>query len=281
MKNKYLIFGMVLLALIAIPVVSATCTYSTETNSTDYFGISDSGVNVTTMSDVQLFSTYTFFTPRLNFTRNVTDSFLGGNTTVYSYIMWKTPINFSSSLVVMNGSTVLGSGNYSLRNLTGTQWVLDWTNNNYKGASINIYFNRTFIKNVDDIVIAPEEIYMGSVVADWLVQNTPAAYGTDKEFQFTTTSPGNMGPFVNVSNWAVGWSYTEKDCVDQGCSNPVNNTLFNVLATFFMIGMAIFIVFQLKNGADAKMIIGAAIAFLVMLIGLAILSGMISSICAV
>jgi len=192
--------------------IAGTCSYITGSDGSDYFSISDSGINTTVMGADQLWTGWDYFTPRLNFTRNVSEQFYGTNNGAYSYFSWKTPNNFSTTLQVMNGSNVVSSTNYSLRNLTATQWVLDWKDSRYNVTLLTVYFNRVFIKNVDDIVLTPSDIYLGATTSSFLVQSTPVAYGDDKTFQFTMVSPGQLGQFVNVSNWAVGWDYTNRTC---------------------------------------------------------------------
>ena len=271
--NKLSVLFIMLLVL-GIGFVSAEAcyeyAYTSNSNSTDYTSISSSYVNTTVMGDDMLWTGWSFFTPRLNFTRNVTDAFTGGNLTVYSYFMWKTPINFSSSLVVRNSTVTIGSGNYSLRNISATQWVLNWTQNNYTGQNITVYFNRTFVKNVDNITGSPSDIYIGATKSYFLVENTIVDYGDDKEFQFTLPSPDQLGQFINVSDWAVGWTYTNRTCLTT-CENE-ESTLINffnviiVLIGIFLIlaGLYLFKEGILQNEAIIYYVVGLIIWFVFM-----------------
>jgi hypothetical protein len=233
--NKNIYIGMLMfVCLVGFVSAGQVCTngVSTTTDGSDYFGISDSGVNTSVVSVDNLWTSWDYFTPRLNFTRNVTEQFYGTMNTTYSYFSWKTPLNFSSSLVVLNGTTVIPASNYSLRNLTATQWVLDWKDSRYNTTLVTVYFNRTFIKNVDDIVLNPSAIYIGATRSSFLVESTPTAYGDDKTFQFTTVSPGQLGEFINVSNWAIGWNLDVRIC--ESCSSGETG-LFNAMKVFLIL----------------------------------------------
>ena len=240
--NKKLLTYMFMFVVLSISVLGA-CTYSTYEDGSDYFGISSSYVNTTLINSNQKWIDWAFFTPRLNFTRNVTDFFYGANKGSYSYFSWKTPLNFSSTLTVKNGSNVVSPTNYSLINISATTWVLNWSDGRYNTTLLNVSFNRTFIKNVDDIVLAPENIYLGATRSSFLVESTPVAYGDDKEFQFTLPSPGQLGEFINVSNWAVGWDVTNQTCTlgDDGCSAGASS-IWGLLAMIVVAGFLLYLV---------------------------------------
>lgn len=237
MNYKKLIFSIFLVLCLSSYVFAETgqvCSngVSTTNDSSDYFAISSSGVNTSVVSVDNKWTSWRFFTPRLNFTANVSEQFYGTMNTSYSYFSWKTPINFSSSLIVLNGTTTIPSSNYSLRNISSTQWVLDWRDSRYNGTLVTVYFNRTFIKNVDDIVLSPSDIYIGATTSSFLVESTPSAYGEDKTFQFNGVSPGNLGPYVNRTNWAVGWNMDVRTC--ESCSSSETG-LFTAIRVFLIL----------------------------------------------
>lgn len=86
---------------------------------------------------------------------------------------------------------------------------------------------------------------------------------------------------LNVSglpgDYFIVGSYTPT--TSGACESAVNLTIFNILATMFMIGMAIFIVFLLIKNPDPKMVVYGVVAFLIMLVGLAITNSLISGLC--
>ena len=251
MKSKNLIIGLFLiLCLSSFVSASQVCNngVSTTTGASDYFDISDSGVNTSVVSVDNLWTSWNYFTPRLNFTRNVTDQFYGTNNGSYSYFSWFTPLNFSSSLIIRNGTTVINPSNYSLRNISATQWVLDWKVSTYNTTLLTANFNRTFIKNVDDIVLTPSAIYLGATTSSFLVQNTPSAYGDDKTFQFNGVSAGNLGPYVNVSNWAVGWNMDVRTC--EACSSSETGLFTAFRIVLIVIGLLILVtgLYLFKSG---------------------------------
>jgi len=47
-----------------------------------------------------------------------------------------------------------------------------------------------------------------------------------------------------------------------------------------MIGMLVFIVYSLMNGADGKVVVFAVVAFFIMLVALSIINSLIKGICA-
>lgn len=279
MKKNYglLLTGLFILALMT-SIVSATCTYTTQTGGTDYFGVVTTASNITEMNSTSAFDSYTAFTPRLNFTSMVNETNLHGvNAGQTITLKWTSITTLTTgNLSVYNGTTLISPSNYTL-NQTGTTLYLNFTDSRYNtSTTINYNFTRLFVKNVDDLAASPSSTYTGATLADFLNQNTPTTYGENKTFNLTSI----LGAQVNNQNWAVEWTYTEKACVDQGCSAGVNHTIFNTIATIFLIGMLVFIGFMLYNGSDAKMIVAAVIAFFVMLIALVIINGLITSICA-
>jgi hypothetical protein len=272
-KNNYnllSIFVILFVALMSVGLVSAGhYDYVTGSDSTDVFSINTGGVNTTNVNANQQWTSWNFFTPRLNFTKNVSDSFIGGNTSVYNYIMWKNLYNFTPTLKVYNGSArqLVGSGNYSLRNITSTQWVLDWLFNNYTNQNISINFNKNFTKNVDDITQSPSNIYIGATKESFLVENSPD-WGVNKSFQFTGISAGNLGEYINNTNWAIGWTYTNRTYDPlNGTANCTDNehNLWMLILLIVLIGFLIYAVAMIPNGGflDIAKVILLAVALMI------------------
>jgi hypothetical protein len=285
--NMKWFFGLMVLALL-LPFVNATCTYDSKTDGgADYFGVNTATVNTTVISDTQLFGSYTAFTPRLNFTVPVYDSIVGKAAGATSDLHWETQLNVSPTIVLTNATSgvVVGTGNYTVVNTSTRRWVINWTTSTFSGSDINVTFNRTFVKcsptvttpTCDDLVTSPSTVYTASSTNNWLTFAGGGSYGADETFKLNSASVGNS---VSGKNWAVTWDYTEKTCEDQGCSTPVNKTLFGVVVTLFVIGMLVFLGFSIYNGADMKTIVYVVVGFVVMLVAMAIINGLITSICA-
>jgi len=263
------------LGLVSAATTPSSCTYTTATGGADFFGVNTASVNTTAVSDSVLIGSFSAFTPRLNFTRNVTDVLLGGNTTVVSYFNWLTPVNFSSTLVLHNNSELIGAANYSLTNPSGNLWAIVWVNANYKDKNITANFNRTFIKNVDDVVVSPGSIYLGANTASFITQSTPAEYGVAKTFELSM----EQGQYANNSNWAVEWSETTRsNCLS--CTSGVDGTLFTVIVTIFIIGILVFVAYSMINGAlSTELVVGAVIAVILMLVAMSIINSTIHAVC--
>jgi len=259
MKNKVLIWGIGILMLIvmSISVLGIGCTYTTVTGGTDYFGVNKDTVNTTTMTSDQSFGSYTFFTPRLNFTKPVNDTLTtGGAVGGCVDTGWSSYLNVTTSLVLLNGSNTVAASNYTFAwlNQSAGQWCINFTDARYSTTSLKVLFNRTFVKNVDDLIVCPACIRTGP--GSFLVQNTPATYGDAKTFRFDGTS---NGVFLNDSNWAVGWTYTQRTCT--GGTNPdaiqgisgLKVTLFaafGLLAVLLLAIVAFAVIKLLQGGAD-------------------------------
>lgn len=222
----FFVVGIVIMAAMqTTTAVAGDCTFTVSSDSTDYFAVNNFSVNTTAMADDELFGSYSFMTPRLNFTRNVTDVIIGGNTTVNSSFHWINLINFSSTLVCLNGSFVIPASNYTLRSGAGNLWFLTWNNNSFYGYNITCNYNKTFVKNFDDFFNSSLTIYNGSTTSQFITQNSATTYGADKTFILT-----NLGNYVNNSNWAVGWTKTTKTCPTNEANTAANTSITNVIA---------------------------------------------------
>jgi hypothetical protein len=257
-----------LMFLFCLGSVSAElCSYSTTAGGSDFFGVNTRSTNTTAVGNASIFiSSFTAFTPRLNFSRLVGESITGGNVTVPSYFTWLTPINFSSTLSVFNTTGgLIDPSNYTLLNVSSTRWELSWNVNNYFGLELNVTFNRTFVKNVDDLVASPALLKLGAVTSDFIIQNSPTDYGVEKTFMFDGDSLA-LGRYINSTNWAVTWGQTEKyDCYTPdacvGTGSTLLNTILPLMVLLMMLGLCVGLF--VLGGMDTKAIVFAVIAFLV------------------
>lgn len=231
-KNLFLLLGLVLL----IPLVSAECSYSSETNGTDYFVVNIDSVNTTAMGTDQLFVDYTFMTPRLNFTRVVNQTLTvgaNGSTSQIGWLFWDNLCN--TTMVIKNGTTNITAANYTYVwvNKTGGRAAVQWLTSVFNNSpSVVMSCNRTFTKNVDDLIASDTTINQYYTKEDWLIENSPTNYGDDKTFRLNGSS---LGGFANNSNWAVGWSYTERTC--DTCSGGDIVMLGVMKIVLFLIGV--------------------------------------------
>lgn len=250
MKNKWTMIPILMVMLVlgtqgVLALTSCTgYTYDTSgTDGTDYFGITTTAYNTTTMVSTdttdKLWTGFSFFTPRLNVTKAVNETVTGGNTTNPVTLKWKsteTPLEVS----VRNGSTVLGTGNYTIYSGGSNTWILNHTNNNYLGNTLLVVRNRTFVKNVDDIVLNPSDIYTGATTRDFLMYNSTIGYGDTLYFQFNSTS---LGRYIIGTNWAVGWTYTTRTCaaIDQTSITGINNAKTTIFAALALLSVLLII----------------------------------------
>lgn len=282
MSTKHFIMTLFLLAFLPL-FAYGYCTPNSylTAGGTDYFFVNTFATNTTAMNDTQLFVAYTAFTPRLNFTKPVNQTSTAGNTTVSVGLTWFVYNNINSSLVVtLANGTLIDAGNYSwvwINQLAGTS-ALTWLSDEFSGQAIVLNFNRTFVKNVDDLTVPATTVKSDTTMASWLTTNTPANYGDDKTFQLNR-GVGGYGGFVNNTNWAVTWNFRGQTCDTTACSG-VNNIIVSTLVTIFLIGILVFIAFMAYSGnLSTPVIVGAVVAVIFLLIGLAIINGLLSNLC--
>lgn len=228
--------------VLALGSVLAACVTTTTSSGTDYLGVTTTSTNETAMTSDQIFVGYTYFTPRLNFTRAVNETFTGGvNGSVYT-ITWRTLNDYSTSLVLYNKSnySVIPASNYTYTFLANGSSNITWKTNFYNGSTIVVEFNRTFVKNVDDLVVAPQLIKTGAVVDDFLGFGGGTDYGVSKTFFFNS---GVLGNYLKVSNWAVGWDYGQRVCTgtDVSTTAGINNTKTLAYAGFALLAVMILV----------------------------------------
>lgn len=271
MKNKmfvYLFLGLLCLGIVS--AVDTTCTaysYVVYNDSTDYRGVNTATVNTTVMAENQSFREYNFFTPILNFTVPVNDSFTGLNLGQTYTTKWKSPINSSASFRLFNGTTLVSATNYTLV-YTASGYVINFTTSNFNTTTLIYTFNRTFIKNVEDLVLSPEDIYTGGTVGDFLVQSTPTGFGDDKTFRL---NPDSVGVYVNVSNWAVGWELSNRTCTTLGygdgqCTASEHN-LWAIVGLVVLCGFILYLVGSAEGGAFGSITFIVTLVIEILLIG--------------
>ena len=286
MKNKKMFLGIIaLIVMLAMSTIALGigCTYTSTADGSDFFNVNTANVNTTTtLTDDQLFEGLTAFTPRLNFTKEVNETFTGVTDGSYNVLSWRfSKLSDNSTIVLYNGSNVVAAGNYTFawQNTTTGTWIITWHGNDYNGSTIRATFTRTFVKNVDDLVVSPNLLNKDASTAYFLTQNTPTAYGDEKTFKFNSLLLGN---YVNNTNWAVTWTYTQRVCT--GGQNPsaiagiggLKVTLFaafGLLAVLLLAMIAWGIIQVLKSGGtDVLMplvllgISGAIILFVAVII---------------
>lgn len=207
--------------------VGGDCTSVLYTDGgSDYFGVNNLSTNTTVMADNQLFGTYTAFTPRLNFTKNVSEVFTAGLAGSNNSLRWSNPQNFSNTLYLFNGTTLISSTNYTLLNSSATNWYINWKVSTYNGTSITVWFMRNFTKNVDDLVLNYTQIYTGSSVSSFLTFGGGTDYGVDKTFKLASS---DLGDYLTGSNWAVTWSYYNRTCVTTTGNSAANSSITSTI----------------------------------------------------
>ena len=267
-KTFNILLMLLALTILTSTVVSAECgAYSTAsgTDGTDYFGVNTNGTNTTIMGTEQVFGAYTFFTPRLNFTKNVSQSYTGGTNQTVHYFQWTSLTSTcNDSLILFNGTALVDRTNFTflwINQTTGT-WALKDLTSLYNGSSLRYICNRTFVKNVDDLIASPQLVYTDALTSNYfLTQNTATSYGDDKTFILSTTY---FNQILNTSNWAVGWTYTNRTCIaptiDSSTYQGISSTKTLVYAglgllAVMLIVMAAYGMIQVFNGGSVDMML--------------------------
>lgn len=266
-----------MMTLLLVGVVSAVIcqsyTYATSSGSTDYLGVLTNAYNSTVVGADEKLTAYTFFTPRLNFTASVGESIPSGNVNTTVSTHWKmngtsfTEVN--NSFVLKNYSTTIPRTNYTLSTSDNITYTVQWKDARYNtSTNVSATWNRTFVKNVDDLILHPELINSDTpYTSSWLDQNVSSAYGGTSYFKLDDYLP--YGLMVNNTNWAVGWSLTVRTCLSATLSNEavdgINNTRnlafagFALLAVLILAAIAFGIV-QIFNGGSGDLMTLAILA---------------------
>lgn len=271
LMKKLWVLAPLMMVLLAVYTLGAGCTYTSVTDGTDYMGVTSTAYNTTAMESEQLFTGYTYMTPRLNFTVPVNDTVLAGMNGTNTSLHWKGVVNFSTSLVVKNGTTVVDASNYTLVHPSSdaTVWALYWNVATYNGTTLNVYFNRTFVKNVDDIVANASQIYTGATAASFVTTVTPSTYGASGQVKISSSAPG---VYLSGNNWATGWGYTQRTCTGTTpeAISGAQSTKLTIYAAFGLLAVLLLVmcawgIIQMFNGGGmdmtvlAAMVIGGAI----------------------
>lgn len=247
--RKQLFISALMFLMIANMVLGLVCqSYSTTTytdGGSDYFGVNTAVANTTTMGADQVFGSYTAFTPRLNFTKVVNETVVGVGVNANVTLKWlKSEFGYNATnatLVVTNatGFTLTNPGNYTLHN-TSTTWYLNFNNANWSGQNLSVVFNRTFVKNVDDFASAPSSVYTGATTASFLTIVSTSNYGDSATFKLNSVLQGG---FVNNTNYAVTWSYTNRTCInyniDAATQTGISSTKSMVYAGLALVAVMI------------------------------------------
>jgi hypothetical protein len=271
MKKQLFIIPLLLLFIMGF-VSAVDCgaySYASGTDGTDYFGVNTNTTNSTNMGADQVFGAYTFFTPRLNFTKNVSQSFTGGTNQTLHYMQWTslTPI-CNDSLLLFNGSALVDRTNFTWIwiNQTAGTWAIKDETSLYNGSTLRYICNRTFVKNVDDLIATPSLVYTdANTNAYFLTQNTATTYGSNKTFVLTRTY---FQDTLNYTNWAVGWTYTNRTCIapniDSATYAGISSTKLLVYAglgllAVLLIVMSAFAMIQIFSGSGQVDLISTSV----------------------
>ena len=264
MKNKNLLFALSLcLFVLCLGLVSAVAncseySYATTTDGTDYFNVDNnaSAPNTTVMTADQDFGSYTDFTPRTNFTANVSGTLTGGVVGQTVSLRWITPLNISPSFVLKNGSAIVSATNYTLTKNVDT-WTINWTDARYNGTALTYYFNRTFVAckvglveglTCDDLVMNASKVYSTATTADFITISEGSTYGDDASFYM---NPASLGNFTQDQNWAVEWTYTERTCTaytyGSGECTQSEHSLWLIVGLIVLAGLIMYMLSQFEG----------------------------------
>jgi len=167
--------------------------------------------------------------PTTSFSKNISASLIGGNLTTKStttWLMWDNVCN--TTLVILNGTSTIAISNYSyvwVSKSAGT-WAVNWTTDDYGKVALTYNCNKTFTAAKDDLQKVSTTVNTGMANADFLVQNTPAAYGDDKTLYVNDTS-ATAGGYINKTAWTL--SYTKTTRTWTGGSTTASNTTGTVM----------------------------------------------------
>lgn len=249
------LYVMPLLFILCLGVVfGATCQYyltSDETDGTDYLSINTSELNYVVPGTDHAIIGFTTFTPRLNFTHNVTESVLGAGIASTSTIHWLMSGNnytdINNTLLVKNGSTIIGRQNYTLNSNDNISYVLTWLTATFDGLPVNVTFNRTFVKNVDDLVNAPNLVNSDTpFTSSWLDTNVTGEYDVNATIKLDDYLP--YGGFINNTGWAVEWTVRTRVCGNYAIDESTNAGISKTKGLVFA-GLALLVVMILVTVA--------------------------------
>lgn len=248
MLKKSLLFGLfvVLTLLVSSSVLGVGCSYATANDSKDFVTMSTTLYNYTnTPSSDQYVSRIVELTPRLNFTTNFTE-FAVFNTNLTHRLDWYNATN----ITIFNRSdpsNILGPGNYSYNATTST---ITFLGDVYNQTAVNITYNRTFVKNVDNLVANNLLCTVCGML--YSTDNTSAptygqTIGVKVDYDFLAAGHGFVATWDVVTRTCDG---TDISAVN-GISGTKNTLFvaFGLLAIFLLITSAFALVQMFQNGS--------------------------------
>jgi hypothetical protein len=286
MKKTNILFLMPILIILFSLLVSAECTDVLRSNSSDY-------TNFTTEEDKEIsfdvderFNAFTLFTPKDDFSHEVTENTVGTGVNGTSLIHWNmicdTYNSINSTFSIKNVSDVIDRSNYTLISSDNETFYVRWNDARYSGATVTVYFNRTFCADDDDIAITPELIQTDYDSIIYFADVTGGgSYGDSLLFRVEEDSRGGQG--INVSDWTVSWTYYEAVCYDSDelCNSSGRAVLYLIALIFVMItiGICIWTYNQVMDGAEIKTIIIGGVLVIIGVSLIIVVFSMISNIC--
>ena len=286
-KNKYLglsvFFAMMMIMMCGLVV--GTCEDVETSNSSTFTDVDTESDKEIAFNVSQRFGTFTLFTPNADFSHQVTENIAGSTINSTSLIHWNmvcdTFDSVNDSLSIKNVSVVIDRSNYTLISDDNETFLVKWNDARYTGASVTVYFNRTFCAGVDDIFLNPELVQTDYTLFDYFMESNyddGLDYGSSVLFRVESESMGGLG--INLSDWNVSWTYYDVVCGEE-CEG-INSTLLDVILTFFILGMLVFIGYNIFNSrADTRTILYLVVGFLVMLVAMLIIKSILEGVCTV
>lgn len=287
---KKMIFILSCMFLLSLSIVFAgtdVCTYTSGTNSTDFFSMNTSNyVQLNPVGANIKFGSLTNITPRLNFTVQINETYNFSSPGGYMTLNFK-EINNTSTVMYNSTGGIVPATNYSVINSTATYprtFIVNNLGGAYTNKNVTISYNRTFVKNVDNLA----GIYAYDICGNGCVMteiNTSAAYGDAVGWRLVASPMYSSN--INGSNFATEWTYTSRSCISD--TKDTCNGIFSIISnSFSFASIAILIlVVSLIIGAlvsvattDIKMgIMSVIFSSVLMLVGYIVITKVYMSIC--
>jgi hypothetical protein len=274
--NKNIFLIPILLLVLCFTAYATICSYVQDTDGTDFFSVSNTTYNYTHYENVDynntLFVAFTTITPRLNFSADFNETLNFGNTTDQHYNSgaWQLDYYNATNIKIYNlsGTDLTAYFSYT----TGSS-SLTCNNASLNTTPLYVTYNRTFVKNTDNLVGGYSAIC--TLCGSMYEQNdaTPI-YGQDIGLR---VRDNDLAGF----NWAVEWTITERTCnAETTCTNTMQ-PLFYLLGVVFVLIMLTIIYFagmNLKNNSDTSgAVIMLVISIAILAIGTPIIFNLISN----
>lgn len=272
--NKILMVLMVFFFSCSIVLGVGECSHYVYNNEPtadghDYFKVRTTTYNYTQHNAVSYadisFYAMTSITPRLNFTKEITEALNFANiSNVHMQPDGTIQLDFynATDILIFNGTTVLDESNYTYDEATSTIALNEIS---FNGTNLAILYNRTFVKNVDDLVTGYSSIctMCGSM---YELDNIAYTYGDNVGFRLRQA-------ILNDTNWAVTWTTVNRTCDSYSGLNPVNtdstiNSFVGVMIFFLIVGIfltLILIVFKQEDENNTFRVIATVLTVVVVL----------------